>query len=67
MDIQMPGMNGIETLSQIKMLKPDIPVILSSVYTEFKQDFGTWASDEYIVKSPNMDELKEAIARLLKE
>jgi two-component system, response regulator, stage 0 sporulation protein F len=65
MDIQMPGMNGIDTLRQIKLLKPDVPIILSSAYAEFKQDLGTWASDEYIVKSGNMDKLKETVARLL--
>lgn len=67
LDIQMPGMNGIEVLRQMKMINGDIPVILSSAYQEFKRDLGAWASDEYVVKSGNLDELKAAVQRLLKE
>lgn len=67
LDIQMPGMNGIEVLRQMKMLQASVPVILSSAYQEFKRDLGTWASDEYIVKSGNLDELKKAVRRLLGE
>jgi DNA-binding response OmpR family regulator len=65
LDINMPGMNGIEVLRQMKELKPELPVILSSAYPEYKQDFGTWASEEYIVKSANMDELKAAVHKYL--
>ena len=66
LDIQMPGMNGVEVLRQMKMLNPSIPVILSSAYQEFKRDLGTWASDEYVVKSGDLDDLKNSVRRLLK-
>jgi two-component system, response regulator, stage 0 sporulation protein F len=65
LDIHMPGMNGIEVLRQMKMLRPEIPVILSSAYQEFQRDISSWASEEYIVKSGNLDGLKEAVQRLL--
>ncbi len=65
LDIQMPGMNGIETLRQMKMINPDLPVILSSAYNEYKQDLGAWASDEYVVKSSDIKDLKEAINKHL--
>jgi len=65
LDIQMPGMNGVEVLRQMKMLDARVPVILSSAYQEFKRDLGTWASDEYVVKSGNLDELKSAVRKLL--
>lgn len=67
LDIQMPGINGVEVLRQMKMLRPTIPVILSSAYQEFKRDLGTWASDEYVVKSGNLDELKKTVRILLGE
>jgi two-component system, response regulator, stage 0 sporulation protein F len=67
LDIQMPGINGVEVLRQMKMINPSVPVILSSAYQEFKRDLGTWASDEYVVKSGNSDDLKDAVRRLLKE
>lgn len=66
LDINMPGMSGIEVLRRMKEINPDLPVILSSAYQEYKQDFGSWASEEYIVKSANMDELKQAVKKHLK-
>jgi two-component system response regulator (stage 0 sporulation protein F) len=67
LDIQMPGMNGVEVLRQMKMINPSVPVILSSAYQEFKQDLGTWASDDYVVKSGNLEDLKLAIRTLLRK
>lgn len=65
LDINMPGMNGIEVLRRMKESHPNLPVILSSAYQEYKQDIGSWASEEYIVKSANMDDLKEAVRKHL--
>lgn len=65
LDINMPGMNGIEALRQIKEINPSIPVILCSAYQEFKQDLASWASEEYIVKSADLDELKAAVKKHL--
>lgn len=65
LDIQMPGMNGIEVLRQMKMMNAEVPVILSSAYQEYKQDLGAWASDEYVVKSADIEELKSAVRKFL--
>jgi len=65
LDIQMPGMNGVEVLRQMKNIDASVPVILSSAYQEFKRDLGTWASDEYVVKSGNLADLKNAVRNLL--
>jgi len=65
LDIQMPGLNGIEVLRQMKTINAEIPVILSSAYHEYKQDLGTWASDDYVVKSADSKELKAAIRKLI--
>jgi CheY-like chemotaxis protein len=46
LDINMPGMNGIEVLRQMKEMNAELPVILSSAYQEYKDDFGTWASED---------------------
>ncbi len=67
LDIQMPGLNGIDVLRRMKTINPGIPVILSSAFPEFKQDLGAWASDEYIVKSADLQPLKDAVNRALKK
>jgi two-component system response regulator (stage 0 sporulation protein F) len=67
LDIKMPEMNGIEVLRRIKEQHPNLPVLLSSAYSEYKQDFGTWASEEYLVKSSDLEDLKEAVRKHLKD
>ncbi len=67
LDINMPGMSGIEVLRQMKEQRPDVPVILSSAYPEYKQDLASWASDDYIVKSFNLDELKASVKKHLEK
>lgn len=67
LDIHMPGLNGIEVLRQMKVINSSVPVILSSAYQEYQRDLGTWASEEYVVKSGNLDGLKAAVKRLLSE
>jgi len=34
LDLSMPGMDGWETLAQLRSLRPDIPVVLVSGYDE---------------------------------
>jgi chemotaxis response regulator CheB len=65
LDLEMPDMNGIDVLRRMKTQNPAIPVILSSAFPEFKQDLGAWASDEYVVKSSNLQQLKDAVHRQL--
>ncbi len=67
LDINMPGMDGIEVLRQMKQKRPSVPVILSSAYPEYKQDLASWASDDYIVKSFNLDDLKDSVKRHLQK
>lgn len=67
LDIQMPGMNGIEVLRRMKTKNSAVPVILSSAYPEFKQDLGAWASDEYIVKSSDLQQLKDVVRKYMEK
>jgi DNA-binding response OmpR family regulator len=67
LDIKMPGMSGLEVLGKIRETWKALPVILCSAYGEYKQDFSCWASDAYIVKSSQIDELLGTVKRLLTE
>lgn len=65
LDVMMPGMDGIEVLRRIREKNPSVPVLLLTAFGEFKQDFSTWASDAYIVKSADVTELRQTVRKLL--
>ncbi len=67
LDIRMPGMDGIEVLQKVKSRDKSMPVIMSTAYGEYRQNFDIWASDAYIIKTANLDDLIETIERLLAE
>ncbi len=65
LDVKMPGLDGLEVLRRIREKNASVPVLLLTAFGEFKQDFTTWASDAYIVKSHDTKELKTTVLRLL--
>jgi DNA-binding response OmpR family regulator len=67
LDVKMPGLDGLEVLRRIREKSASVPVLLLTAFGEFKQDFTTWASDAYIVKSHDTKELKTTVRRLLGE
>jgi CheY-like chemotaxis protein len=65
LDMRMKGMDGIETLRKMKEKNAHLPIIISSAYEEYKSDFGSWCSDAYIVKSADMESLRDTIKKIL--
>lgn len=65
LDVKMPGLDGIEVLRRIRQVNASLPVLLLTAFGEFRQDFNTWASDAYIVKSADLSELKATVRKLL--
>lgn len=65
LDMRMPGLSGIETLRRMKDKDSSLPVIITTAYEEYKQDFGSWCSEAYIVKSADTTALREAIRKIL--
>ncbi len=64
-DIEMPGMNGIELAGLLRQKIPGIKIVLLTAYSHYKYDLASWAADAYIVKSADLSELKNTIAKLL--
>jgi len=65
LDIRMSPPDGIEVLKQLRAQKVAVPVILYSDYSFYKENFDTWLADAYVVKSPELGELKRKIRELL--
>ncbi len=65
MDINMPKMDGIEAMGRILSANKEVPVIINTAYSNYKESFMSWAADAYIVKSSDLSELKAKIKEVL--
>jgi len=65
LDIKLKNENGIELLQKLVKERHEMPVILCSAFSCYKDDFSAWLADGYIVKSGDLTELKHEIARVL--
>jgi two-component system response regulator (stage 0 sporulation protein F) len=64
LDIQMPGMNGLEAMGHMLHRNRKQAIILNTAYSQFKDDFESWSADAYVVKSGDLTELKDKIREL---
>ncbi|MCX8083126.1 MAG: response regulator [bacterium] len=64
-DIQMPQMDGIETLGKILTKKRNLPIIIYTAYPQYKDQFLTWAADAYLIKSSDLTILKDKVKTIL--
>lgn len=65
LDIVMPVMDGMETLGRIIREHRDIPIILNTAYSSYREDFMSWGADAYVVKSADLSELKAKVREIL--
>ena len=65
LDINMPGMDGLEALGRIHDSNRRLPVVIHSAYAEYKNQYKSWIADAYVVKSSNLTELKRTVLTLL--
>ncbi len=45
----------------------DVPMILNTANTNYKDDFMSWGADAYVVKSDDLEELKAKVREILGE
>ncbi|MEJ2202379.1 MAG: response regulator [Desulfuromonadaceae bacterium] len=67
LDIQMKGESGLQLLQKIVKERTSLPVILCTAFSCYKEDFSSWLADGYVVKSSDISELKNEVARVLKK
>ena len=66
-DINMPGLSGFELLKEIKNHDPNMPIFMSSAYTDTERQSlaKELGADDYITKPVDFITLKEKILRFL--
>jgi len=63
LDIKLgPNLSGLDLLQEIRSKDQQLPVILSTAYDSFQHDLKSIAADYYVVKSVELDELKNKVA-----
>jgi DNA-binding response OmpR family regulator len=65
LDIKLKDESGIDFLQSIVRERHNLPVILCTAFSCYKDDFSAWLADGYVVKSSNLQELKEEIRKVL--
>jgi len=66
-DIKMPGISGIDLLKKMKVIKPEIPVIMITAYASANDAVEAMklGAEDYVTKPFNLDELKLIIEKSL--
>ncbi len=65
MDVNMPVMDGLDTLARLLEVDRKVPVIIHTAYASYRDSFSSWSADAYIVKNSDLSELKKAVRDLL--
>ncbi len=65
LDLMLPRKHGLDALREVLAADPNLPVIIHTAYSHYKDDFMSWAAEEYVVKSSDLGELKKAVERVL--
>jgi CheY-like chemotaxis protein len=65
-DINMPGMDGLALLREIKRLRPDLPVMMATAYgdEERRRRAGEYGATEFITKPVDLASLKQQLQHL---
>ena len=66
-DINMPGMDGLSLLREIKTRRPDLPVMMLTAYgdEERRRRAAEYGASEFVTKPVDFEFLKERLRRLI--
>ena len=65
-DINMPGMDGLSLLREIKTRRPDLPVMMLTAYgdEERRRRAAEYGASEFVTKPVDFDFLKQRLRQL---
>jgi DNA-binding NtrC family response regulator len=68
-DLKMPGIDGIETLKQIKKIAPDVLAIIMTGYPTIESSIEALrrGAYDYVIKPFKLNDLKSSIEKALQE
>ena len=66
-DIEMPGMNGLETAERLLMLLPELKIIFVTAYHQYAVEAFELAAIDYVLKPVHPQRLERSLSRLRTE
>ena len=65
-DINMPGMDGLQLLREVKQRRPDLPVMMVTAYgdDERRRRASELGASEFLTKPVDFDQLKAQLRRM---
>ena len=67
LDIKLKNESGLDLLQKIVKERHNLPVILCTGFSCYKDDFSAWLADGYVVKSTDLQELKSEVKKVLEK
>ena len=63
LDIEMPGMNGIELAKELKKIHPAIIIVFVSAYNNYLEEVIKIHADYYLLKPYTKEDIEDVISR----
>ena len=63
LDIEMPGMNGVELARELRKLNSDVIIVFVSAHSEYLEDFINIKADYYVIKPYERQDILDVIKR----
>ena len=64
LDVEMPGMNGLEVAQNLKEIKPDVNIVMTTAYPNYAVDAYKLHIGGYLMKPVDADDIKEELEHL---
>lgn len=64
LDLIMPEKDGIDIISTIKSISPNIKILIYTGFKKYEQTIYAYAADKFLVKGDNPEKILEAINEL---
>ena len=63
LDIEMPGMNGVELARELRKINPEVIIVFVSAHSEYLADFINIKADYYVIKPYERQDVLDVIKR----